>query len=668
MCLSQYELSTCFFCIVNSIFCVLCVLPFAKKKVKKKNCIIGLKSVILRPKTQKNCCMDNDFSVSVLSVADIPLLYSIIEEYKIGAWFDHHKPSHGNWDGASPGTVLGVWLCYLLTEQDHRLSPVESWVAAHLPLLRCLTGVSSLRSLDFTDDKLGILLTYFSKPDIWDGFICSLERDMLSVYRLSGADGVVHPTFRLDAAPMQSYGQAKESGLLQYGHNKQHQKTPQAKVKLCTLDNDVNHFAHPVCSLTVSGNTADDVLYIPIIEKLLLILAEHSHYAKDNLLVGDKKFGSMENRAFVVNSHNLYLCPLSLVQLDQQTRTEAIKTALKEPDKLLKAYHKPAQVLPSTAATAIVQPTKTPELIIARGFVTTANLQAMIKHTKDGQEELVQWTERRLYVHSVAFAAAQAQKLDKKLAAAEQQIDQLGIRKQGKSIPSTLEACQAAVDDLLKEANVAQFIQVKVEQTEQTRQIRAYKGNPARTETTQQLVITHQRNQDIIDQHKELLGWQVYATNATDDQLGFETCVWKYRQQANIESRLDDLRNQIIPLLPLYLHKDAHIIGIVNLITLAIKVCSVIEYKVAEALHDQKRAITGLYEGNPKRKTNKPSIKRILTAFQHIYITAVYQNGVLIATIITPLNIIQQDLLALMGKSSSLYNILANNIQICFSS
>lgn len=603
--------------------------------------------------------MSGEFSVSVMSVDDIPFLYSIIEDYKVGSWLDHHLSTHGNWLGASPGTILSVWLCYLLTEQDHRLSPVESWVSARLPLLQCLTGSADLRSLDFTDDKLAHLLGCFSKEALWDSFIVSIERDMLSVYRATASTMSGLPTFRIDSASMQSYGQPSESGLLQYGHAKHHQKTPQAKVKLCTLDNIVNNFAHPVCSLTVSGNTADDVLYIPIIEKLIAILTQHPLYTQGNLLVGDKKFGSLENRVFVVKSGNYYLCPLSIVQLNQQSRTEAIEKALKNPETLLKAYRKPDEPTEST------NPKHTPELL-ARGFRQKVPLR-YVSAKADGQEEVVEWEENPLFVHSVAFAAAQAQKLEEKLTNIEQQLDQLLLRKQGKSVPCTLEACQAAIAELLSTANLEHLIEVKVEQIEETRQVRAYKNKPDRTETVKKFVLTYQRNQDAIEQHKQLLGWQVYATNTEEEQLNFETCVQKYRQQTNIESHFDDMRNRIVPLLPLYLHKDTHIIGLVNLITLARKVCSVIEYKIAEALYDQKRAIEGLYDGNPKRKTDKPSIKRILKAFRNIYLTSVYNNGVLMATTITPLNKTQHDLLTIAGKSNTIYTQLANKVQIYFS-
>ena len=49
-------------------------------------------------------------------------------------------PPHGNWVGLSPGWVTVVWLTHILSQADHRLSPVEPWAQQQLHTLRCCTG------------------------------------------------------------------------------------------------------------------------------------------------------------------------------------------------------------------------------------------------------------------------------------------------------------------------------------------------------------------------------------------------------------------------------------------------------------------------------------------------------------------------------------------------
>jgi hypothetical protein len=51
-----------------------------------------------------------------------------------------------------------VWLAYILSEGDHRLNSVQGWVAGILMTLTACLKADGLRELDFSDDRLGIIL------------------------------------------------------------------------------------------------------------------------------------------------------------------------------------------------------------------------------------------------------------------------------------------------------------------------------------------------------------------------------------------------------------------------------------------------------------------------------------------------------------------------------
>ncbi len=121
------------------------------------------------------------------------------------------------------------------------------------------------------------------------------------------------------------------------------------------------------------------------------------------------------------------------------------------------------------------------------------------------------------------------------------------------------------------------------------------------------------------------------------------------------------------PLLPIFLQKDNRIKGLVNTLLLALKVCSVIEYKIAKALQDQEEALEGLYEGNPKRKTNKPSAKRICRVFEGISIALIFANKKLMFAVMTELQPIHVKILKLLDIDPDVYRNLATNIQMFFS-
>lgn len=91
---------------------------------------------------------------------------------------------------------------------------------------------------------------------------------------------------RLDAFITQSHREPTTD--FQRGHSKQHRADlPQLKTMVATLDS----LAMPLYSLTVSGNTSDDVLYLPVLEKLVEGLQLHNQ-----LFVGDSKMGSLDIR------------------------------------------------------------------------------------------------------------------------------------------------------------------------------------------------------------------------------------------------------------------------------------------------------------------------------------------------------------------------------------
>ena len=91
-------------------------------------------------------------------IDDIPLLLAIMIEMGIPEQIDNQIQPHGLWQGISVGTVAIIWLCYILTEHDHRLVTVREWVNERRELFNRLLGIE-LRDTDLTDDRLANALT-----------------------------------------------------------------------------------------------------------------------------------------------------------------------------------------------------------------------------------------------------------------------------------------------------------------------------------------------------------------------------------------------------------------------------------------------------------------------------------------------------------------------------
>src|SRR5215211_3923637 len=96
-------------------------------------------------------------------VNSLPLLLGIMIDMGIRDLIDAHVTPHGNWEGASMGTVLSIWLSHILQERDHRLVTVRDWAADRVQTLNTLLEMR-LRDTDCTDDRLATLLTMLGNP------------------------------------------------------------------------------------------------------------------------------------------------------------------------------------------------------------------------------------------------------------------------------------------------------------------------------------------------------------------------------------------------------------------------------------------------------------------------------------------------------------------------
>jgi len=105
-----------------------------------------------------------------------------------------------------------------------------------------------------------------------------------------------------------------------------------------------------------------------------------------------------------------------------------------------------------------------------------------------------------------------------------------------------------------------------------------------------------------------------------------------------------------------------------NLLMIALKTISLIEYKVAKNLKQKDQQLDNIYPGNPKQSTKTPTAKRILSVFKGLSIVVLKQeNSQDIRVEMTPLNDTQKKIIDLIGFKSCIYEKLNNEIKISFS-
>jgi len=150
------------------------------------------------------------------------------------------------------------------------------------------------------------------------------------------------------------------------------------------------------------------------------------------------------------------------------------------------------------------------------------------------------------------------------------------------------------------------------------------------------------------------LGWRVYATTQPADRLPLAQAVLAYRSEYLIERDMGRLKGQPLSLTPMYLERDEHATGLIRLLMLALRVLTLLEFVVRRRLTTERTALAGLYAGNPKRSTPRPTAERLLEAFQELTLTIV-REGRRRRSHLTPLSCVQQRILALLDFPVDIY-------------
>ncbi|MCZ7671758.1 MAG: hypothetical protein M5U34_33840 [Chloroflexi bacterium] len=120
------------------------------------------------------------------------------------------------------------------------------------------------------------------------------------------------------------------------------------------------------------------------------------------------------------------------------------------------------------------------------------------------------------------------------------------------------------------------------------RHIQAYKDKPARTEETVRYQITVMRNEEAIEQASALVGWRIYATNASRIRLSLTDAVLAYRNQYLVEQPFGRLKGRFLSITPLFVQRDDHAKGLIRLLTLALRLLILSEYTARRVLAEEK--------------------------------------------------------------------------------
>jgi len=544
---------------------------------------------------------------------------------RVDKLIDTPFPTTGNWTGLRLGGVVVVWLTFIISEGDHRLYRVEPWVAEHTRTLRRCLG-TKVEPRDGPDDRLATVRDDVSVTEHWGEFACALNQSVMRVYDLHKRMA------RVDRTTVAAF--VTPEGMVQLGHSKDHRSdVPQVTIALSVLD----PLGLPVTTTVVAGNTADDPLSLPEIAKVRKIV-ELTGLSD----VGACTMAAIGTRAAIVAHGDVSLCPLSAKE-----RPEAELDLVLEP------------VFPGVQPLAAVRLAHADEHAndtadpVAVGFAYTV--------AQSGQEQSgprQHWRERRRVVRALACAASQAQSGRRRVARAVTEINALDERKHGQKCLPDEAAVRAAAEALLATHRVAGLVQVDVTTETHEHVTRRYGARPAITVRNERRRVHAARDAAAVEHAVRRLGWRVYATHHTAENLRLAQGVAASRRAYLIEAGFGRLHGRSWSLSPWFLPYEHRSVGLLYLLTIALRGLVLRQGVVRRNLAHQGATRKGLYPGQFGRQTTRPTPERMLRTLRGLTLSQVTIKGQTFDHV-TPLNDVQQRILALREFPMAIFSKIA---------
>ena len=575
--------------------------------------------------------MTTELTLTTERIDDFPLLLATMQQLGLPAILDGHLARHGLQQGLSWGWLATIWLAHILSQGDHRKLPVQAWVRQAGATILRITGLANLTELDFTDDRLTILLRRLSVPRTWMAIETDLGRNILRVYKLTPE------RVRLDPTTVSGYHAGGAASVFQFGHSKDDPTLRQVKVMVATLD----PLGLPLVTAVVAGNAADDPLYVPAVDRVLQIIE-----GLGLLFVGDCKMSALATRAYIAHLQQQYLCPLALTGETAQDLPRWIAAAGTAEHPLAAVYTLDAQG---------------ERQLIAEGYTFERSLTATVAETEHT------WTEQVMVVRSERYRQVMQAGLERRLQRATAQLLALTPAPgRGKRQIPTAGALVLAANAILKQQALVGLLTYAYERQEQ-RQTKYRGRGRAGPDRPQRVIVTVRyqltavsRQAAAIAAEQATLGWRAYGTNAPATQLTLADAVLTYRDEWLIERGFHRLKGVPLSLDPLFVKRDDQVIGLINLLSIAVRLLTLLEFVVRRQLKQNQEQLVGLIENNPKKGIHNPTTERLLKTFADVTLTIVRSPGQVIRHV-TPLSALQIRILELLGLSPGVYTQLAEN-------
>jgi transposase len=251
---------------------------------------------------------------------------------------------------------------------------------------------------------------------------------------------------RIDSTAASGFRDVTDDGIFQFGFSKDHRPDlPQLKINVSTLD----PLGMPLTTTVVSGERADEPLYLPEIERVRAVVGR-----RGLTYIGDAKMSAMATRAAIAGGGDYYLCPLPATEMTK-ARLDALL------DELEAGRHTLSTVTRRDEQTAEVE-------ILAEGFEVRTDLSAPFgsSHTH--------WRERRLVVRSVALRRRDRKEFDEHVTKAVAAIEELDAWRRGKKMLRDEGQARERVERILQRYGTGEVVGFEIRTERIEREVRGW--------------------------------------------------------------------------------------------------------------------------------------------------------------------------------------------------
>ncbi len=291
--------------------------------------------------------------------------------------------------------------------------------------------------------------------------------------------------------------------------------------------------------------------------------------------------------------------------------------------------------------------------MVGQGF----EVKGSLSWTDPETGEVVEVSERVFMVRRTSFKNHQLQAFKRRLERAEAALKAY----HGKRTPEP-RALQATLQGIIEQHRVGEFLSAKVSWKIEHQQKWLGRGRPGPNRTKQDIEhyrarVSVRRRPKAIEAFKEQAGWRPYGTNAPKARLSLQQAVEKYCGQWQPEHGFHRIKGGMLKVAPIFLRTDRHIRGLLLIVTMGLRLLTLVEFVARRNLAARGATLSGLYAGAPKKATARPTAERLLAAFAGITLYMVPIGKQLLRQL-TQLTTLHKRILKYPGLPLSLYTAL----------